>query len=285
VAIKGKTKRSQGRPMRRPATAPRPQVVERRAPWYRATAFVVTIAVVVLAVTLLAAWNRVQLGWGRDDVRRFSTQLRTQTDQLTAILGAGTKQLPGMSTAADVASGSLKPKDLQVRASGWSAKIDELSQKVANLTVGSPEAVSSFDGTPVNSVGGHVPLLTSVRDAYTAAFGFYGQAATTYQAAGGASGATMQQLLQQAQGESAKAGQAMDNAAALLARVMVQYDLPVGQQLPGESSTAFGNRTGAVSSDPSRQIDPTQVPGTDQSGTPIPPTSGATAPPSTAGNP
>jgi hypothetical protein len=265
--------------MRRPATAPRPQIVERRAPWWRAPAFGATIAVVVLAVTLMAAWNRTQLGWGRDDIRRFSTQLRAQTDQLTPVLGAGTKQLPGMQTAADVASGSLKPKDLQVRASGWSAKIGELSQKVANITVGTPEAVSSFDGTPVNNVGGHVPLLNSVRDAYTAAFDFYGQAATTYQAAGGASGAQVQQLLQQAQGDSAKAGQAMDNAAALLARVMVQYHLPVSQQLPGESSTAFGNRTGAVSSDPTQQLDPSQVPGA----TPVPPTSGA--PPSSSGNP
>jgi hypothetical protein len=281
VAIKGKTKRSQGRPMRRPATAPRPQVVERRTPWYKAPAFAATIAVVVLAVTLMAAWNRAQLGWGRDDVTRFSTQLRAQTNQLTPILGAGTKQLPGMQTAADVASGNLKPKDLQVRASGWSAAISELSQKVANLTVGEPQAVSEFNGTPPNSVGGHVPLLTSVRDAYTAAFDFFGQAAATYQAAGGASGATVQQLLQQAQGDTAKAGQAMDNAAALLARVMVQYHLPVSQQLPGESSTAFGNRTGAVSANPTQQIDPTQVPGA----TPAPPSSGPSTPPSSAGNP
>jgi hypothetical protein len=280
VAIKGKTKRSQGRPMRRPATAPRPQVVERRTPWHKAPAFAATIAVVVLAVTLMAAWNRAQLGWGRDDVTRFSAQLRTQTNQLTPVLGAGTKDLPGMQTAADVASGSLKPKDLQVRASGWSAKITELSQKVANLTVGEPQAVSDFNGTPANSVGGHVPLLTSVRDAYTAAFDFYGQAATTYQAAGGASGASLQQLLQQGQSDTAKAGQVMDNAAALLARVMVQYHLPVSQQLPGESSTAFGNRTGAVSGDPTQQIDPTQVPGA----TPVPPSSGPSTPPSSAGN-
>ena len=39
VAIKGKSKRSQGRPVRRPATGPRIQTVERRLPWYRATAF------------------------------------------------------------------------------------------------------------------------------------------------------------------------------------------------------------------------------------------------------
>jgi hypothetical protein len=273
VAIKGKTKRSQGRSMRRPATAPRAQILERRQPWYRATAFPVTLAVIVLAVTLLAAWNRAQLGWGRDDVRSFTNQLRAQTDQLSPVLGTGTKRLPGMATAADLTSGRLKPKDLQVRASGWSAKINELSQKLANITVGKPEAVSALDGTPVNNVGGHVPMLTSVRDAYTIAFGFYAQAATSFQNAGGASGKLTQQLLQQAQGEGARAGAAMDSATSLLARVMAQYHLPVNQQLPGESSSAFGNRTGAVSA---------QNPGVGQNGQPLD-TSGQA--PTSAGNP
>jgi hypothetical protein len=286
VAIKGKTKRSQGRPMRRPATAPRAQILERRQPWYRATAFPVTLAVIVLAVTLLAAWNRVQLGWGRADVRSFVDQVRVQTDQLDPILGAGTKQLPGMATAADLSSGKLKPKDLQVRASGWSAKIDELSQKLATITVGSPEAVSSFDGTPVNNVGGHVPLLTSVRDAYTNAFGFYSQAATAYQNAGGATGDLQAKLVTQAQSDGAKAGAAMDAAASLLARILVQYQLPVDQQLPGESSTGFGNRTGA----PSGQ-DPGLVQNTPplDSGSGQAPAPGGSstpgAPPATAGNP
>jgi hypothetical protein len=275
VAIKGKTKRSQGRPMRRPATAPRAQIVDRRPPWYRATVFPVTLAVIVLAVTLLAAWNRAQLGWSRDDVRRFADQVRAQTDQLNVVLGTGTKQLPGMATAADLASGKLKGKDLAVRASGWSARIDELGQKLANVTVGQPQSVSEFNGTPINNVGGHVPMLTSVRDAYTTAFGFYSQAAGSLQNAGGATGALQQKLFTQAQGDAAKASQAMDAAASLLARVMVQYHLPVNQQLPGESSTAYGNRTGASTGQPSTPgLDPNTGQPLDTTGQAPTPTTG-----------
>jgi hypothetical protein len=268
VAIKGKTKRSAGRPVRRPATAPRAQLVERRQPWYRATAFPVTLAVIVLALTLFTAWNRMQLGWSRDDVRRFSDQVRVQTDQLGQVLGPGTNQVPGMATAADFSSGRLKGKDLQVRASGWSAKIGELQQKVSDITVGTPE-LSALTGAPPNNVGGHVPMLSSVRDAYSTAFGFYGQAAAGYQNAGAASGALAGKLVTQAQGDSAKASEAMDSAASMLARVMAQYHLPVSQQMPGESSTGFGNRTGAAQSPPGglgvdqngQPIDPTQIPG------------------------
>ena len=269
MAIKGKTKRSAGRVVRRPATAPRAQIVERRQPWYRATAFPVTLAVIVLAITLFAAWNRTQMGWGRDDVRRFADQTRVQTDQLSPVLGAGTAKLPGMATAADFSSGKIKGKDLQLRASGWSAKITELQQKVSNITVGTPEQLSALTGAPPNSVGGHVPMLTSVRDAYSTAFGFYAQAAAGYQNAGAATGGLAPKLVTQAQGDSAKAGEAMDSAASLLARVMVQYHLPVTQQMPGESSTGFGNRTGAAQPPPGglgvdqngQPIDPTQVPG------------------------
>jgi hypothetical protein len=246
VAIKGKTKRSQGRPVRRPATAPRVPTAERRQPWYKAPAFQVTLAVLVLAVTLAAAWNRAQLGWSRDDVGRFSTALRVQTDQLNTVLGAGTKAAPGMATAADLASGKVKPQQFQLRATAWSAKLGDISQKVAGITVGQPEAVTSFNGVPVNNVGGHVPMLTSVRDAYTAAIGFYAQAASTYQNAGAAPDKSQlaQRLLTQAQGDQAKAGEAMDAAASLLARTMARYGLDVRQQLPGESTTAFSNRTG-----------------------------------------
>jgi hypothetical protein len=269
VAIKGKTKRSAGRPVRRPATAPRAQILERRQPWYRATAFPVMLAVIVLAITLFTAWNRMQMGWSRDDVRRFSDQVRVQTDQLSQVLGAGTQQVPGMATAADFSSGKLKGKDLQLRASGWSAKLGELQQKVAGITVGTPEQVTAFTGAPPNQVGGHVPMLNGVRDAYSTAFGFYGQAAAGYQIAGAATGDLATKAVTQAQGDASKASEAMDSAASMLARVMAQYHLPVSQQMPGESSTGFGNRTGAAQAPPGglgvdqngQPIDPSQIPG------------------------
>ena len=246
MAIKGKTKRSQGRPVRRPATGPRPQAVERRQPWYRAVAFQVTVAAIVLVITSAAAYNRAQYGWGRDDIRRFNSALRVQTEQLNGVLGAGTKTAPGMASAAGLASGEVKPQDFQVHATSWSTKLEDIRQKVVSITVGKPEAVTAFDGVPVNSVGGHVPALSSVRDAYGAAIAFYTQAAGAYQRAGEAPAKSplVQKLLTQAQGDQAKAGEAMDTAAAMLARIMASYKLGVQQQLPGESSNAYGNRTG-----------------------------------------
>ncbi|MGH3099682.1 MAG: hypothetical protein ACRDPU_01725, partial [Thermoleophilia bacterium] len=110
MAIKGKSKRSQGRPVRRPATGPRIQTVERRLPWYRATAFPVTLAVIALLGTLVAAANRVQEGWARDDVRRFTADLRAQTDQLPSVIGTGTPKLPGFPSVQDLTSGKLTPK-------------------------------------------------------------------------------------------------------------------------------------------------------------------------------
>jgi len=263
VAIKGKTKRSQGRPVRRPATGPRIPAVERRQPWYRGVGFQVTVAAIVLVVTLAAAYNRAQVGWGRDDIGRFNSALRVQTEQLNSVLGAGTKDAPGMASAADLISGKVKPPAFQVRATGWSAKLEEIRQKVASITVGKPEAVTTFDGVPVNSVGGHVPSLSSVRDAYSAAIGFYTQAAGAYQRAGEAPAKSplAQKLVTQAQGDQARAGEAMDVAASMLARVMASYGLDVQLQLPGESSAAFGNRTGTS------QGSPTGVP-TDQGGLP-----------------
>jgi hypothetical protein len=244
VAIKGKTKRSQGRPVRRPATGPRIQNVERRQPWYRAPAFPATLAVIALLATLVAAWSRVQEGWARDDVRRFTTALRAQTDQLPAVLGPGSKQLPGFATAGELTTGRLKPKDLAVRASGWTAKLDQLRGDVEAITVGEVPAQSEFDGNPANGVGGRVPMLTSVRDSYAAAIGFYSEAANLFQRAGEAPAKSKlaNDLVQEANGTAAKAGAAMDAAAGTLARVYASYGLDLSRQLPGESAEAFGAR-------------------------------------------
>ena len=157
VAIKGKSKRSQGRPVRRPATGPRIQTVERRLPWYRATAFPVTLAVIALLGTLVAAANRVQEGWTRDDVRRFTADLRAQTDQLPSVIGAGTAELPGFPSAQELASGKLTPKQLAVRASGWTAKLGQVQGRVESITVGEPPAEAGTDGEPTNAVGAARP--------------------------------------------------------------------------------------------------------------------------------
>jgi hypothetical protein len=244
VAIKGKTKRSQGRPVRRPATGPRIQNAERRQPWYRAPAFPATLAVIALLGTLVAAYSRVQEGWARDDVRRFSAALRAQTDQLPAVLGPGTAKLPGFATAGELTTGKLKPSDLAVRASGWSAKLDQLRTDVEAITVGEVPAQSEFDGNPVNGAGGRVPMLTSVRDSYAAAIGVYAEAANILQSASKAPAKSelANSLVQEANGTAAKAGAAMDAAANALARLYARYDLDLSRQLPGESAEAFGAR-------------------------------------------
>jgi hypothetical protein len=244
VAIKGKTKRSQGRPVRRPSVGPRIQAVERRQAWYRATAFPVTLAVLVVVVTLLAAANRVQEGWGRDDVRRFTDLLRVQTDQLPAVLGAGTSQLPGFASAQDLTTGKVTPKQFAVRASGWSAKLQQLQQRVAAIQLGEAPGQTEFNGNPNNQIGGHVPMLTSVRDAYAAAIGVYGSAADVYQRAAEApaKSALAKALVTQAQALVDKAGGEIDAVAAMLARLTARYHLDVTRQMPGESSNAYGSR-------------------------------------------
>jgi hypothetical protein len=252
VAIKGKTKRSQGRPVRRPATGPRIQGVERRQPWYRAPAFPATLAVLALLATLVAAYSRVQEGWARDDVRRFTAALRAQTDQLPAVLGPGTAKLPGFASAGELTTGKLKPKDLTVRASGWSAKLDQIRGEVEAITVGEVPAQSEFDGNPVNGVGGRVPMLASVRDSYAAAIGVYAEAANIFQRAGEAPAKSRlaESLVQEANGTVAKAGAAMDAAAGALARLHARYDLDLSRQLPGESAEAFGARYQAGTQQP-----------------------------------
>jgi hypothetical protein len=251
VAIKGKSKRSQGRPVRRPATGPRIQTVERRLPWYRATAFPVTLAVIALLGTLVAAQNRVQEGWARDDVRRFTTALRAQTDQLPSVIGTGTKDLPGFPSAQDLTTGRLTPKKLAVRASGWSAKLGEIQQRVQAITVGEPPSGAPPDGVPTNAVGGREPMLSSVRDSYAAAIGVYSDAATIFQKAGEAPAGspTAKGLVEQGVAIASEAGQAMDAAAGTLARLHARYGLDVTRQMPGESSQAYSARySGAPSS-------------------------------------
>ena len=244
MAIKGKTKRSQGRPVRRPATGPRIQNVERRLPWYRAPAFPATLAVIALLGTLIAAYSRVQEGWARDDVRRFTDQLRAQADQLPSVIGTGTTELPGFPSAQELTTGKITPKRMAVRASGWSAKLGQVQGQVESITVGQPPADPGGDGEPANAVGGRVAMLSSVRDAYVAAFGVYVNAANIYQQAGEApaKSKTAEALLQQGAGTAATAGRAMDAAAATLARLHARYDLDLTRQMPGESTEAFGAR-------------------------------------------
>jgi len=60
---------------------------------------------------------------------------------------------------------------------------------------------------------------------------------------------------------------------------MVQYHLPVNQQLPGESQTAFGTRTGTASAQ--NPLNPSG-----QSGIPpVPPVTGQPSVPTGTGNP
>jgi hypothetical protein len=249
VAIKGKSKRSQGRPVRRPATGPRIQSTERRLPWYRATAFPVTLAVIALLGTVIAATNRAQEGWARDDVTRFTTALRAQTDQLPAVTGTGTQELPGFPSAQELTSGKLTPKQLAVRASGWSAKLGQIQGRVESITVGEPPAEAGADGEPPNAVGGRVAMLTSVRDAYVAAFGVYVDAANIFQKAGEApaKSKTANALVEQGTSTAGKASQSMDAAAGMLARLHARYDLDLTRQLPGESTEAFGARYSGAS--------------------------------------
>ena len=244
MAIKGKSKRSQGRPVRRPATGPRIQTVDRRLPWYRATAFPVTLAVIALLGTLVAAENRVQEGWTRDDVRRFTNDLRAQTDQLPSVTGPGTKELPGFASAQDVTGGKLTPKQLAVRASGWTAKLGQIQGRVESITVGEPPAEAGADGEPANAVGGREAMLTSVRDSYAAAIGVYFEAANIFQKAGEApaGSATSAALVEQGAATATRAGQAMDAAAAALANLHARYGLDLTRQMPGESTEAFGAR-------------------------------------------
>jgi len=244
VAIKGKTKRSQGRPVRRPATGPRIQAVERREKWYRATAFPVTLAVIALLGTLIAAANRVQEGYSRDDVRRFTDQVRTPLSRMPDVVGAGTTAKPGFASAGELTGGKLKPADLAKRAKDWQTQLSDIRAKVSNVTLGPAPEAGGLDGNPANATGGHVPMLSSIRDAYAAAAGTYFEAAHAYElaAAAPAKSRLAGQLVIQGNQTAKRGEQAMDAAAAMLARLTARYHLDVTRQMPGESAESYARR-------------------------------------------
>jgi hypothetical protein len=246
VAIKGKTKRSQGRPARRVTPGPRPQLVERRVPWYRAPVFAVTMAVLVLAVTLLATVLRVQEAWQRDDVARFTTALQAPLGRLATLGGTGTKDKPGFASVSDFASGKLKPAELDRRAQNWATQIGTIREEVSKISLGEAEVRTVADGVPANQVGGRVRLLSQIRDAYTNAVTSFGAAAQSFQYGAKASGPLQQQLVQDGQQIAQAAQQSLDTAAGLLANLHARYDLDVTRQMPGESATAYGARYGGA---------------------------------------
>jgi hypothetical protein len=243
VAIKGKTKRSQSRPGRRAAAGPRIQAVERRLPWYRAPAFPVTLAVVALLGTMYAGVIRTREGFARDDVRRFTEALRGSMAPMAGIVGPGTTAKPGLTTAADLKSGKLKPADLAKRAKQWQSQLEDIRTKVSNVTLGAA-GESKLDGNPSNQVGGHVAMLGSVRDAYAAGVGLYFEAAHTYELAASApaKGPLAGQLVSQGDSIAKRAEQTTDAAASELARLVGRYHLDVTRQMPGESAGSYANR-------------------------------------------
>jgi len=248
VAIKGKTKRSQGRPVRRPAAGPRIQAVERREKWYRATAFPVTLAVIALLGTLIAAANRTQEGFARDDVRRFTDAVRTPLADMTDVIGAGTTARPGFASAADLAAGKVRPADLAKRAKDWQTRLSDVRARVANTSLGTQPQGAGLDGNPANETGGHVPMLSSVRDAYTAAVGTYFEAAHMYELAGSAPAKSQLagQLVSEGNATAKRGEEAMDAAASMLARLNARYHLDVKRQMPGESAGSYAQRYGGA---------------------------------------
>jgi hypothetical protein len=243
VAIKGKTKRSQSRPARRPATGPRIQAAERRLPWYRAPAFSVTLAVLVLLGTVYAGVSRAREGFARDDVRRFTESLRGSMAPLPGITGPGTTAKPGFATAAELKGGKLKPADLAKRAKDWQSQLSDVRAKVANVSVGKVTG-NKLDGNPTNQVGGHVALLGGVRDGYAAGVGLYYEAAHVYELAASAPAKSplAEQLVAEGDAVARRAQEAVDAAAYQLVVLTGRYHLDVTRQMPGESAGTYANR-------------------------------------------
>jgi hypothetical protein len=256
VAIKGKAKRSQGRPVRRVTPGPRPVPFERRLPWYRTGVFMVMVAVIAVAVTAAAATVRARQGWARDDVARFTSALDGPLERASVITGTGTSAKPGFASAAELTGGKLKPAELDRRATGWVTDLGAISQEVAAVRVGEAEVKPAPDGVPTNDVGARVSALTGIRDTYVAGLASLGLAAGMYAEAAKAPAAQRQQALQAAQTATQSGQRTLDAAASSLAIVRGGLGLDVGAQLPGESNGAYGTRLGNPQSG-----DPTQLPG------------------------
>jgi hypothetical protein len=245
VAIKGKAKRSQGRPVRRVTPGPRPVAVERRLPWYRTSVFMVMVAVLALALTVVAAGLRARQGWERDDVERFTKALAGPVGKVTAITGAGTSDHPGFTTATDLNTGKIKPAELNRRAQNWNVALGAARQEVAAVRVGDPEVKLTPDGVPTNDVGSRVMALTGIRDSYAAAVDGYTAAANLFVLASRLPAAEREQTVKSAQETAQAATTAMDAAASALATVRGSFGMDVSAQLPGESSTGYGTRLGS----------------------------------------
>jgi hypothetical protein len=265
VAIKGKTKRSQGRPARRITPGPRPQAVERRTPWYRQPVLMVAVAIAVVLLTAVATVVRVQDAWRRDDVARFTTAIKTPLDKATAISGSGSAGKPGFASAAELQSKKLKATELDRRAQNWNTELGAIQSELNAVSVGEPP-VDGTDGVPSNEVGGREAMLTGVRDTYSAGVGEMSEAATLFSTAAKARTAAEQQAgVTTAQAVAARAQKTLDTAAAQLAYIRDANGLDVTAQLPGESSTGYSAR---YSSAPAGTDPSTGVPADPSTGVP-----------------
>lgn len=245
MAIKGRTKRSQSRPARRVTPGPRPVVLDRRDPWYKATAFTITLAVVALLLTGYFAAQRLTYGWERDDVARFTTEIQAPARQLTAIASSGVDDTPGFTSAADLTAGALQPAELTERAELWGVQVQGATQELTGVTLG--ERIAPAGGLPASDVGGRVHALDQVLDTYVAAAGMYEDAAATWALAGRADGELQAQLMERAQALADRGQRTFDLAAAQLASLRLHYGLSAAQQLPGESSASYSERGAGLS--------------------------------------
>ncbi len=134
----------------------------------------------VLLGTAVAAANRVQEGWGRDDVRRLPSSCAPRPPA-GAVIGAGTPGKPGLPSAEELTTGKIKATGMAVRASDWSAELGERQGQLEGVALSNnPDLGDTSTGVPANSVGGRVAELTSVRTTYAAGVSVLEQAALAF---------------------------------------------------------------------------------------------------------